>query len=186
MQLRIPLLLGTVRPGRRSERVARHVHKAMLARGWDSVFVDPRDLPLGNLTLRDYEMQKPLPPELQAFAEGMGAADAFVVVTPEYNYGVPGALKNMLDFVFKQWNRKPFGLVGCGGLSGGLRAIDTLRQVVAGLGAVTVPAHLSVPHVETAFTEAGPVDPRFDERMAKFLDQVDWYATALKTAREAR
>lgn len=188
MDLDIPLILGTVREGRRSEHVARYVHGRLANRpGISSRFVDPRDLPFQNLVAREFEM-KERPPAVAAFVDEMHAADAFVIVTPEYNYGIPGALKNLLDVTFKPWNRKPFGLVGCGGVSGGLRALDALRQTVAGLGAVPVPMTVPVPHVGKSFGPQGPLSEpdEWPKRVDKFLDEVVWYATALKPAREAR
>jgi len=194
MALEIPLILGTVREGRKSEHVARFVHARLRARpGVTSMFVDPRDWGFGNLQGRVTELPDlggPEPtiavtPRLREFILAMHAADGFVVVTPEYNYSFPGALKNLLDVTWKPWARKPFGLVGCGGVSGGLRAIDALRQVVSGLGAVTVPAHLPVPGVEKSFGPDGPTADResWERRVDKFLDDVEWYAKALKAAR---
>lgn len=187
MTLRIPVILGTVREGRRSEHVARYVHRRLAARpGVDSPFIDPRHYAFGDLVQREFEMQAQ-PPKVAEFVDLVAAADGFVVVTPEYNYGIPGALKNLLDLTFKPWNRKPFGLVGCGGVSGGLRALDMLRQTVAGLGAVAVPQHVPVPHVAKAFGPDGPLaEPEeWAKRVDSFLDQVEWYAKALKVARQA-
>jgi NAD(P)H-dependent FMN reductase len=194
--LRIPLILGTVREGRKSEHVARYVHSRLAARpGVESPFIDPRDHDYGNLRgrvidLPDLDPQAPPPgipitDDLRAFIRQMHAADAFVVVTPEYNYGFPGALKNLLDVTFKPWNRKPFGLVGCGGVSGGLRALDMLRQTVAGLGAITVPQHVPVPHVDKSFGPDGPrAEPEeWAKRVDGFLGHVEWYAKALRAAR---
>jgi NAD(P)H-dependent FMN reductase len=185
MDLQIPVILGTVREGRQSEHVARYVHGRLAARpGVQSAFIDPREYAFGNLVQREYEM-KERPPKVVQFVDLVTAADAFVIVTPEYNYGIPGALKNLLDLTFKPWNRKPFGLVGCGGVSGGLRALDMLRQTVSGLGAITVPQHVPVPQVGKAFGPGGPLaEPEeWAKRVDGFLDHVEWYAKALKAAR---
>lgn len=187
MDLQIPVILGTVREGRLSEHVARYVHGRLGARpGIRSDFIDPREYAFGDLVAREFEM-KERPPNVVRFVDLVTAADGFVVVTPEYNYGIPGALKNLLDLTFKPWNRKPFGLVGCGGVSGGLRALDSLRQTVSGLGAITVPQHVPVPHVAKAFGKDGPLAERQEwaKRIDSFLDQVEWYAKALKAARQA-
>lgn len=187
MSLDIPVILGTVREGRRSEHVARYVHGRLSARpGVRSAFVDPRDYAFGDLVAREFEM-KERPPNVLRFMEVVEAADGFVVVTPEYNYGIPGALKNLLDITFKPWNRKPFGLVGCGGVSGGLRALDSLRQTVAGLGAVTVPQHVPVPHVSRSFGRDGPTSEpeEWAKRIDGFLEHVEWYAKALQAARKS-
>ena len=196
MALSIPVILGTVRDGRRSEHLARYVHSRLLARGGiESDFVDPRDHDFGNLRgrvidLPDLDPQAPPPgvpitDELRRFIHQMHAADGFVIVTPEYNYSFPGTLKNLLDVTHKPWNKKPFGLVACGGISGGLRAIDALRQVVSGLGAVCVPAHVPVQFIGKTFGPEGPlVDAEaWRKRIDSLLDEVAWYAEALKAAR---
>jgi len=184
VSLHLPVLLGTVRPERKSEWVARHVVDRLAKRpGVTSGLVDPAALPFGNLELREWEMD-PRPPEVAAFVEDMARADGFVVVTPEYNFGYPGALKNLLDALYDEWNRKPFALVGVGGISGGLRAIDNLRQVVSGLGAVTVPTHVPVTFVGKSFTPEGPLDAEeWDRRFVKLFEELEWYATALQRAR---
>lgn len=194
--LSIPVILGTVRDGRRSEHLARFVLARLQARpGVQSRLVDPRDHDFGNLRgrvidLPDLDPQAPPPgvpvtDELRRFIREMHAADGFVVVTPEYNYSFPGTLKNLLDVTYKPWNRKPFGLVACGGVSGGLRCIDALRQVVSGLGAVTVPAHVPVQSIAKAFGPEGPLadGEAWTRRIDGFLDEVCWYAEALKAGR---
>lgn len=183
MSLVIPILLGTVRDERRSEWVARAVLARAQARGWDSRLFDPREWPFGNLVRREWEMD-PRPPRVAEFVDEMARADGFLIVSPEYNYGYPGTLKNMLDALYDEWNRKPFAVVGVGGISGGLRMMEHLRGVVAGLGAVSVPHSVPVQFVEKTWGPDGPTDgtdwrPRFD----KLLDELAWYAHALKAAR---
>jgi NAD(P)H-dependent FMN reductase len=184
VSLDLPVLLGSVRHERKSEWVARYVVDRLAKRpGVTSHLVDPRDLPFGNLDLREWEMD-PQPPEVTRFVQDMARADGFVVVCPEYNHGYPGALKNLLDALYDEWNRKPFALVGVGGISGGLRAIDNLRQVVGGLGAVTVPAHVPVTFVGKSFTPEGPLDAaEWDRRFGKLFEDLEWYASALQRAR---
>lgn len=184
VSLDLPVLLGTVRHDRKSEWVARYVVDRLSRRpGVTSRLVDPRDLPFGNLDQREWEMS-PQPPAVAAFVQAMARADGFVIVSPEYNYGYPGTLKNMLDALYDEWNRKPFALVGVGGISGGLRMIDNLRQVVAGLGAIAIPAHVPVTFVTKSFTAEGPVDAAdWDRRFEKLFEELEWYATALQHAR---
>jgi NAD(P)H-dependent FMN reductase len=194
--LTIPVILGTQRDGRKSEHLARYVHGRLLTRtSIESPFVDPRDHDFGNLRgrvidLPDLDPQAPPPgvpitDELRKFILAMHAADGFILVTPEYNFSFPGTLKNLLDVTFKPWNRKPFALVACGGISGGMRAIDALRQVVSGLGGVCVPAHLPVQFIAKTFGPDGPlVDAEaWQKRVDSVIDEVLWYAEALKAAR---
>lgn len=184
--LYLPVLYGTLRSERKSLGVARFV-AARLAKRPDveTRLVDPRELPFGNLDLREWEMS-PRPPEVARFVDDMARADGFVVVTPEYNYGIPGTLKNLLDALYDEWNRKPFALVGAGGISGGHRALDQLRQVVSGLGAIVVPEHLGVQNVGRTFGPDGPLEDeeRWTTRVDTVLDALEWYARALKAARE--
>jgi NAD(P)H-dependent FMN reductase len=184
--LYLPVLHGTVREGRKSIHVARFVEARLRERpGVETRLFDPREWPFGNLVAREWE-QDPRPPRVAEFVDEMARADGFVIVTPEYNHGYPGTLKNMLDAVYDEWNRKPFALVGCGGVSGGLRALDALRQVVTGLGAITVPTHVPVQSVGKEFEVGGPHDPeKWTKRFARLFDELEWYARALKAAREA-
>lgn len=188
MPLDLPVILGTVREGRQSEKVARWAHQRLAARpGITSTLIDPRELPFGNLIEREFEM-KVRPPAVTNFVDAMTRADGFLIVTPEYNHGLPGALKNLLDVTFKPWNRKPFAFIGCSnGMAGGLRVIELMRHITSGLGAVSVPAHMPVPHVETAFGTDGPATDReaWEKRLDKLFDELVFYAEALKSARAA-
>ena len=180
----LPVLLGTVRDGSRSEWVARFAHDRLAKRpGVTTRLFDPDEWPFPNLVAREWEME-PAPARVDEFVREMARADGFLLVAPEYNHGYPGALKNMLDALFDEWNRKPFALVGVGGISGGLRMLEQLRLVVSGLGAISVPASVPVQFVAKEWTPEGPADadkwgPRFD----KVFDELEWYARALKTAR---
>jgi len=186
-RLYIPVLYGSVRANRASFPVATYVHQLLAARpDVETGLFDPRDLPFGNLVEREWEMNPP-PPEVTEFVHEMARADGFVVVTPEYNYGLPGALKNMLDHLYDEWNRKPFAMVTAGGLSGGLRASDQLRQVVSGVGAFVIPGHVPVQFVQESFGENGPRShpELWAERFGRLFRELEWYARALRPARLA-
>jgi NAD(P)H-dependent FMN reductase len=185
--LYLPVLYGSVRANRTSVHVATYAHRILAARpDVETHLFDPRDLPFGNLVQREWEMEAPSR-EVVEFVHEMGRADGFVVVTPEYNYGVPGALKNLLDHVSDEWNRKPFAMVTAGAISGGLRASDQLRQVVSGLGAFVIPTHVSVQFVEKNFQESGPTatPELWEERFGRLYHELEWYARALRPARLA-
>jgi len=133
-------------------------------------------------------LPRPAPPEVAAFAARIDAADAFAVVTPEYNHSFPGPLKIAIDAVHGGWAAKPVGLVGYGGMSGGLRAIEHLRAVFAELHAVTVRDTVSFHGAWTCFDDEGrPTDEDGCGAAAtKLLDQVVWWARALRDARTLR
>ncbi|AZS87471.1 NADPH-dependent oxidoreductase [Streptomyces griseoviridis] len=124
---------------------------------------------------------------LAAVTPKLAAADAFVVLTPEYNHSVPAGLKNLIDWHFGEWRAKPVALVSYGGLAGGLRAVEHLRQVFAELHAVTVRDTVSFHNAGAAFTDGHLNDPTAPDTAAKtMLDQLVWWGTALREAKERR
>ncbi|WP_330304421.1 MULTISPECIES: NAD(P)H-dependent oxidoreductase [unclassified Streptomyces] len=126
--------------------------------------------------------------ELAKVSPALAAADAFVVLTPEYNHSYPAGLKNLIDWHYSEWRAKPVALVSYGGLSGGLRAVEHLRQVFAELHAVTVRDTVSFHGARAAFDEEGePRDPVGPGVAAKaMLDQLGWWARALNEAKGRR
>src|SRR5436309_2513661 len=136
---RIAIIIGSTRPGRNGEAVAKWVYEIAQKRN-DAEFelVDIKDF---NLPLLD----EPVPPSMgqyskphtKAWAAKIGSFDGYVFVTPEYNHGVPGALKNAIDFLFAEWNNKAAGFVSYGG-AGGARGVEQLRLVLAEVQMATV------------------------------------------------
>jgi len=185
MSLYLPILYGSVRADRKSIHVARFAAERLALRpDVETHLFDPRDLPFGNLEFREWEW-KGAPEGVIHFVREMGRADGFVIVTPEYNHGYPGTLKNILDHVYDEWGRKPFGLVGAGGMYGGARAIDGLRMVIPGIGGISTPGMIGVTDVQTSFDEHGPVADRekWERRFDRFFAELEWYARALQRAR---
>jgi NAD(P)H-dependent FMN reductase len=126
--------------------------------------------------------------DTDVFAKRIASADAIVVVTPEYNRGYPGALKTAIDTVLPEWRVKPVGFVSYGGISGGLRAVEQLRNVFTELHVVTTQATVSLSYVWDQLDEHGELRP--SERAASAADtmlrQLDWWAGALRQARSDR
>src|SRR3989454_6720195 len=130
--IRIAIIIGSTRPGRKAEAVAKWVYEIAQKRS-DAEFelVDIKDF---NLPLLD----EPVPPIMgqyskphtKRWAAKIGSFDGYVFVTPEYNHGIAGALKNAIDFLFREWNDKAAGFVSYGGAGGG-RAGEQLRLGVA-------------------------------------------------------
>ncbi len=119
--------------------------------------------------------------------EKLSRADAFVVVTPEYNHSYPGTLKNLIDEHHVEWQAKPVGFVSYGGISGGLRAVEHLRPVFAELHAVTIRDTVSFANPWRSFDGAGePAEPADAVTATKaLLKQLTWWAEALRAARTA-
>lgn len=186
MSLYLPVLLGTVREGARSPWVARFAHERLAKRPRvETRLFDPAEWPFENLRAREWEMS-PKPPRVAEFVAEMARADGFLIVSPEYNHGYPGALKNMLDALEEEWARKPFAFVGVGGMSGGMRMIEQLRLVVAGFGAVSIPATVPIAGIAKEWTEQGPNDPeKWGARLDKLFTELEAHARALRTLRGA-
>lgn len=152
------------------------------ARRRDDLAVDVIDLVEVDLPRRLGEADTD---SLRAYRKRLDAADAFVVVTPEYNHGYPASIKQAVDVARQEWVAKPLALVSYGGLSGGIRAAEQLRQVFAEMHTVTMRTTVAIPFVRNAFDADGrPVDPaRISSAATKTLDELVWWGRALRTAR---
>ncbi|HET6952891.1 MAG TPA: NAD(P)H-dependent oxidoreductase [Acidimicrobiales bacterium] len=124
--------------------------------------------------------------EVQAYVDRIGRADAFVVVTPEYNHGYPAPLKQAIDIPYTEWRRKPVAFVSYGGVAAGQRAVEQLRPVFAELHAATVRETVALAMAHGLFDEAGrPRTPEASAAVATMLDDLAWWGTALRAARTA-
>lgn len=112
------------------------------------------------------------------------SADAFIVVTPEYNHSYPASLKAAIDWHFTQWTAKPVAFVSYGGAAGGRHAVLHLENVLTELHAVTVRDGLAFPNYYTAWQDGRPLDPQVSGYAKTLFDQLAWWAGALRTARE--
>ncbi|NEB36488.1 NAD(P)H-dependent oxidoreductase [Streptomyces sp. SID14515] len=123
-----------------------------------------------------------------AVSARLAAADAFVVLTPEYNHSFPAPLKSLIDWHRDEWQAKPVAFVSYGGISGGLRAVEHLRQVFAELHTVTVRDTVSFHNAGVLFDDEGRhLDPEPADAAAKtLLDQLVWWGAALRDARNLR
>ena len=142
---RIGIIIGSTRPGRKGEAVAQWVHEIAERRtDADYELVDIADYALPHFD----ELLPPAADQYQkphtfTWAEKIASLDGFVIVTPEYNHSVPGALKNALDFLYKEWTNKAVGFVSYGA-AGGTRAVEHLRAIVANLEMADVRAQVSL------------------------------------------
>lgn len=191
--VKIKIIVGSTREGRFSEKPARWIFEEAKKKN---------DVDAELLDLRDYPMpffNDPVSPSMNkgnysnevvaAWARKITEADAYIIVTPEYNHGYPAVLKNAMDFVYYEWNRKPIGFVSYGGV-GGARSVEQLRQVAIELQMAPVRNAIHIPWqvYMTIVNEKGMVKPELFEPLKdskdNFLNQLVWWAKALKTARE--
>ncbi|MCY1042287.1 NAD(P)H-dependent oxidoreductase [Corallococcus sp. bb12-1] len=183
--IKVAIVVGSTRPGRKADTVASWVHGIAKQRGdaeYDIVDIQDFNLPL---------LDEPTPPSMGkytqphtlAWAAKVAAYDAYVFVTPEYNHGTSGALKNALDFVYGEWNNKAAGFVGYGS-AGGVRAVEQLRLIAAELQLATVRAQVQL-FLATDFEKytVFKPDPSKAKSVGTLLDQVVSWGTALQTVR---
>lgn len=181
--LNLVIIIGSTREGRFGDTVGRWF-AAEAARRSDFA-VDLIDL--AEVKLPAVHPAKATP-EIQALRARLAAADAFVIVTPEYNHGVPASLKHAIDQAYVEWMAKPVAFVSYGGIAGGLRAVEHLRLVFAEMHAATIRDTVSFHMARGQFDAAGnPVDSEGPRTAARtMLDRLAWWGSALRTAREAR
>jgi NAD(P)H-dependent FMN reductase len=177
----IPVIEGTTRRGRESIKVARFVYERLRQR--ETVETELLDLAEYNFPIMEERLRfrDDPPPRLQEFSEKIERSDSLVIVTPEYNNGYPGVLKNALDYLLPEYKRKPIGIVtvSAGGF-GGINCLAQLRLVTLGMGAFPIPAALPVSRVQSSFdAEGNSLDPSFEKRAAAFIDEVLWFAEAI-------
>ena len=181
----IAVLLGSIRRDRMGDRAARLVLEELESRGHDVHLVDPRELQLPLLDRMYKEHPAGGAPEpLERLAQLYRSADGFLVVSAEYNHGIPPALKNLLDHFLEEYFWRPSGIVcySAGGF-GGVRAAMQLRMTLAELGMPSVPSLLAIPRIAETITEDGVAAEVTVRSMSRFLDEFLWYADALAEAR---
>jgi NAD(P)H-dependent FMN reductase len=177
----IPILLGSVRRGRQSARVARFLLGRMASDPLiDTRIVDLREYDFPNME-EPFRAREDPPWGLAEFADGIALADALVVVAPEYNGGYPGALKNALDYLLPEFRRKPVGIVTVSsGAFGGVSCLAQLRLVLLAMGAVPIPASLPICRVQEVLEgRGGLVDRSYSERTDRFIAELRWWAEAV-------
>lgn len=179
-RLFIPLILGTARQGRESEKAARLVFEQTKKRaGVETEFIDIRELPM-KLDDAGEQMKDP------KFSATIDRCDGLIIVTPEYNHSFPGLLKHALDMNLKEYIHKAVGICGVSaGTFGGARVIEQLLPVLRELGLVTIFEDVNFGRVGSLFDEHGSlVDQNFVRRIDTFLDELIWMARVLRYGRE--
>ena len=187
MSLTVPVILGSVRTDRIGIRAARFLIAALEARGHVAPLVDPAELELPLLDRMYKEHPAGSAPEpLQRLADLYRRSDAFLVVSAEYNHGVPPALANTLDHFLEEYYWRPSAIC-CysAGQYGGVRAAMPLRAMLAEMGMPSIPSLLPIPRLQKAIDPEGtPAEPWLEAAAKRFIDELEWYAEALRERRQ--
>ncbi|MFJ9946667.1 NADPH-dependent FMN reductase [Kitasatospora sp. NPDC091207] len=187
--LQVAVIIGSTRNGRFGPVVANWLISHISQR--EDMTADLVDLVETPLPTQFPAFDKPPSEEVTslvgAVAPRLAAADAFVLVTPEYNHSFPAPLKNIIDWHNEQWHAKPVGFVSYGGLSGGLRAVEQLRVVLAEVHATTIRNTVSFHNYGQLFDAEGrTTDPASDVAAKGMLDQLAWWGESLRDAKRVR
>src|SRR6266851_9248957 len=186
--LKIGIIVGSTRPGRKAGAVAKWVHDILKSR---------KDAEFEVVDIEDYKLpllDEPVPPIMHQYgqphtkrwSEKIASLDAYIFVTPEYNHATSAALKNAIDFLFHEWNNKAAGFVGYGG-AGGVRAVENLRLVMGELMVADVRAQVAL-SLFTDFENFSVFKPasHHEKSVHDVLDQVIAWGGALRSLREQR
>jgi NAD(P)H-dependent FMN reductase len=182
-RIRVAILIGSTRQGRFAPVVANWFVSYMRTR--EEFLADTIDL--ADADLPEVLSWSPQPP-VEKLRSRLAAAEAFVIITPEYNHSFPAPLKTAIDWYSKEWRARPVAFVAYGGDAGGLHAVDQLRQVFAELHSVTVRNAVRFAKAWERFDEAGRLrEPARHEKAAGImLDQLAWWGQVLKEGRSIR
>lgn len=183
----LKVILGSTRSGRKGIKVAEWFMEML--KGQQDFEVELLDLKTIDLPfldepehprLRHYQHQ-----HTKEWSKVIDSADAFVFVTCEYNYGFPAPLKNALDFLFQEWNYKPVGFVSYGGIGGGIRAVQMLKEVVTTQKMMPLPEAVHIPFFTNHINEAGKFEGNefLDKSVNNMMGELLRWTKALKTIR---
>lgn len=183
--MKIAIILGSVRENRNGIKAARFAERITADRGWDNTLIDPEewDLPL---LKRMYKTMEDPDEKFEMLHNIFHESDGYLMVTAEYNHGVPPALKNILDHYQKEFYFKPSAIISYSvGSFGGVRATEQLRLICAELGMPSISSSLPIPRIKDNLSDDGTSkDGSFEKRSKKFLDEFEWYLEAFKSQRE--
>ena len=184
---KIQIILGSTREGRNGEKVCKWItdiakknketeYEVVDLKEWNlPMFNDPKPPIYGEYSY-DYTKK---------WSKKISEADGYIIVTPEYNHGYPGVLKNALDLLYKEWNNKPVAFVSYGGYVGGSRAVEQLRLVAVELQMTPIREEVNIPFVWQAFDEKGEIiNEHLNEKAEGMLKQLDIFTENMKSLRK--
>jgi NAD(P)H-dependent FMN reductase len=185
---RLGVMIASVREGRVGRPVADwFIERARTHGHFEIDVVDLKEVNLPIFAERNHPRLRQYESDHQkAWSARVASLDAFVFVTPEYNYSTAPALLNALDYLLFEWNYKPVGLISYGGISGGLRAAQMVRQTVSALKMVLIPEAVTIPFVTQAIDRESRVfkaTDAHDKSAATLLHELGRWTAALASLR---
>ncbi|MEO6868737.1 MAG: NADPH-dependent FMN reductase [Ginsengibacter sp.] len=178
--MNVTLLLGSIRIGRKSDRIAYYLEEQLKQHRMNAEVVDLMDTSLPLMQERvGYHPQ--LPHEVQSVSQRLHRTDALIFISPEYHGSFSGVLKNAVDYFWNEFSKKPIGVVTVSaGKFGGINASSQLQNLVLSLGAFPMPTKLLVPEVGNIFDEIGQsYNETFVRNTERFIKEFKWFANAI-------
>ena len=185
--MKIEIILGSVRKGRKSHHVAAELQKRFMLNGYlQTNIIDLAETALPILEDERYHMNPNPAPEMEEVHHRLNDADALIFLSPEYMGSYTGVLKNAIDYYFGEFSKKPIGVVAVSaGKFGGISASNLMQQLVLAIGGYPMPTKLLVPTVQNAFNEKGElIDEVLSKTIDKFVSEFVWFADAIVSKKQ--
>ena len=185
--MKCAIILGSIRIGRQSHRIAYYLERKLRERGIEVIMVDLAEHPLPMMEEDNGRLRSPAD-DISIIGAQLKEADSMILVSPEYHGSFSGVLKNALDFYWAEFKKKPIGVVTTGsGKMGGINASTQMQHVVLSLGAYPVPTKLLIPEIQHAFNEQfEPLREDIVKNTDRFLTEFCWFANAIVEAKAAQ
>ncbi|ALJ01298.1 NADPH-dependent FMN reductase [Rufibacter tibetensis] len=178
--MKLVVVSGSARPQRQSHQVALEVGRRLEEKGHTIHLLDVRAL---NFPLLENTFDKTAEPseQMKETSAAIAQSDGLILVSLEYNGSYSGALKNTLDYFYKEYYHKPFGIVAVSaGMLGGINAAKSLQHYALTLNGIVLPNSLITPKVQTLFQDGQLIDAAYASRLDKFLDDFLWLGKAIQ------
>ncbi|MDB5283705.1 MAG: hypothetical protein JWO06_2780 [Bacteroidota bacterium] len=187
--MKIAIISGSVRKGRRSHHVAVELQKRFMINGYlQTDIIDLAEYGLPILEEERYHMHPSPTAEMVEIHNKLNDADAIIFLSPEYHGSYTGALKNAVDYYWSEFAKKPIGVVAISaGKFGGINTSTHLQQLVLSLGAYPMPTKLLVPMVQNAFNDKGEIiDEPLSKTFDRFVTEFAWFADAIVSKKQRK
>ena len=182
--MKCAIILGSIRIGRQSHRIAYYLEKKLRERGIDVIMIDLAEHPLPMMEEDNGRLRSPAD-DISIVGAKLKEADSMILVSPEYHGSFSGVLKNALDFYWAEFKKKPIGVVTTGsGKMGGINASTQMQHVILSLGAYPLPTKLLIPEIQYAFNDQyEPLREDIIKNSDRFLNEFTWFANAIVVAK---
>jgi len=184
--MKVAIILGSIRTGRQTHKIAYYVEKKLNERGIQTQMVDLMESPLP--LMEERQTHASASPEIIKLGQLLKETDALLLVSPEYHGSFTGVLKNALDYYWAEFSRKPIGVITTGsGRMGGINASTQLQHVILSLGAFPMPYKLLIPDIQNAFDDQlQPLREDVVKNTERFLNEFVWFANAIVSAKQPK